>query len=290
MLAAGGARYHERANDEGSLLSRSTGLREGASVETSATARAVFTVRPGWTADVRSGSSIELSQLRTEQTAVTLGRGALAMTPAPGGSGPVRVLHGGWSVESHGPVVARVESSVLRVVVLSGRTDIRRGEAEALTVTGPLVIDLPLDGWEVELSGTAMVRGDLFDGRGAAGGVSITGYRATSDTWRAQGEVRARRRSGRVTHEALLRGRQEGFVPGAGATLVDASRRALTAGLESTLALGPLRADDPTLTVQGLDTMVPVLSVTSSLPDLEARLGAIEGVLDVSPNHLVRVA
>ena len=27
-----------------------------------------------------------------------------------------------------------------------GRTDIRRGEAEALTVTGPLVIDLPLDG------------------------------------------------------------------------------------------------------------------------------------------------
>ncbi|MBK6535450.1 MAG: hypothetical protein IPF99_39755 [Deltaproteobacteria bacterium] len=146
LLAAGGARYHERANDEGSLLSRSTGLREGASVETSATARAVFTVRPGWTADVRSGSSIELSQLRTEQTAVTLGRGALAMTPAPGGSGPVRVLHGGWSVESHGPVVARVESSVLRVVVLSGRTDIRRGEAEALTVTGPLVIDLPLDG------------------------------------------------------------------------------------------------------------------------------------------------
>lgn len=98
------------------------------------------------------------------------------------------------------------------------------------------------DGWEVELSGTAMVRGDLFDGRGAAGGVSITGYRATSDTWRAQGEVRARHRSGRVTHEALLRGRQEGFVPGAGATLVDASRRALTAGLESTLALGPLRA------------------------------------------------
>jgi len=55
-------------------------------------------------------------------------------------------------------------------------------------------------------------------------------------------------------------------------------------------ALGPLRADDPALTVQGLDTMVPVLSVTSSLPDLEARLGAIEGVLDVSPNHLVRVA
>ncbi|MBK8693786.1 MAG: hypothetical protein IPN17_16220 [Deltaproteobacteria bacterium] len=146
LLAAGGARYHERANDEGSLLSRSTGLREGASVETSATARAVFTVRPGWTADVRSGSSIELSQLRTEQTAVTLGRGALAMTLASGESGPVRVLHGGWSVESHGPVLARVESSVLRVVVLSGRTDIRRGEAEALTVTGPLVIDLPLDG------------------------------------------------------------------------------------------------------------------------------------------------
>jgi vitamin B12 transporter len=98
------------------------------------------------------------------------------------------------------------------------------------------------EGWDVELSSTAMVRADLFDGRGVTGGVSITGYRATSDTWRAQGEVRVRRRSGRITHEALLRGRQEGFVPGAGATLVDASRRALTAGLESTLALGPLRA------------------------------------------------
>ena len=98
------------------------------------------------------------------------------------------------------------------------------------------------EGWDVELSSTAMVRADLFDGRGVTGGVSITGYRATSDTWRAQGEARVRRRSGRVTHEALLRGRQEGFVPGAGATLVDASRSALTAGLESTLSLGALRA------------------------------------------------
>lgn len=97
-------------------------------------------------------------------------------------------------------------------------------------------------GWEVELSGTAMARGDLFDGRGAAGGVSITGYRATSDTWRAQGEVRARRRVGRATHEVLARGRGEGFVPGAGATLVDASRRAVTAALESTMTLGALRA------------------------------------------------
>lgn len=98
------------------------------------------------------------------------------------------------------------------------------------------------DGWNVELSGTGMVRGDLFDGRGAVGGVSITGYRAASDTWRAQGEARVRRRFDRVTHEALLRGRSEGFNPGEGATLVDASRRALTAGLESTMALGALRA------------------------------------------------
>jgi len=82
-------------------------------------------------------------------------------------------------------------------------------------------------------------------------------------------------------------------------SLVGLSRSARVATLEAWMAhrkrhvdaaLGPLRADDPALTVHGLDTMVPVLTVTSSLPDLEARLGAIEGVLDVSPNHIVRVA
>jgi outer membrane receptor protein involved in Fe transport len=97
------------------------------------------------------------------------------------------------------------------------------------------------EAWTIELAATAMVRGDLFDGRGTTGGVSVTGYRATSDTWRGQAELRARRRSSGVTHEALLRGRAEGFVPGAGATLVDATRRALTAGLESTWATGGLR-------------------------------------------------
>lgn len=146
LLASGGARYLERADAGAALLSRTTGLHEGASVETAPTARAVFTVRSGWTADLRSGSSIELTQLRTEETAVTLHRGELALSPAAGEARPARVLHGGWSVESQGPVLARVESSVLRVVVLAGRTDIRREGAEALTVTGPLVMDLPLDG------------------------------------------------------------------------------------------------------------------------------------------------
>jgi hypothetical protein len=146
LLAAGGARYREPGVETGALLARTTGLREGASVETPDAARAVFTVRSGWTADLRPGSSMKLSQLRTEQTAVTLDRGELALTPGAGQTLPARVLHDGWSVETHGPLLARVEPSVLRVVVLAGRTDIRRGEAEAFTVTGPLVMDLPLDG------------------------------------------------------------------------------------------------------------------------------------------------
>ena len=146
LLAAGGARYREPGVEAGALLARTTGLREGASVETPDAARAVFTVRSGWTADLRPGSSMKLSQLRTEQTAVTLDRGELALTPGAGQTLPARVLHDGWSVETHGPLLARVEPSVLRVVVLAGRTDIRRGEAEAFTVTGPLVMDLPLDG------------------------------------------------------------------------------------------------------------------------------------------------
>lgn len=146
LLAAGAARYREQADGEGALLSRATGLREGARVETPAAARAVFTVRQGWTADVRGGSSVALSQLRNERTAVTLERGEVALTPVAGEAQPAVVGHGGWSVASHGPVLARLGPSVLRVVVLAGRTDIRRGEAEALTVTGPLVMDLPLDG------------------------------------------------------------------------------------------------------------------------------------------------
>lgn len=146
LLAAGGAEYRERTDGAGVPLSRATGLHEGASVATPAAARAVFTVRSGWTADVRSGSSLTLSQLRTEQTAVTLDRGAVALTPGAGEAQPVRVLHGAWSVEAHGPVLAQLEGSVLRVVVLAGRTDLRRGEADAMTVTGPLVMELPLDG------------------------------------------------------------------------------------------------------------------------------------------------
>jgi hypothetical protein len=146
LLAAGGARYRAPATESGVPLSRATGLREGASVETPDSGRAVFTVRPGWTADVRSGSVVELSQLRAEQTTVTLARGEVALTPTAGDSTAVRVLHAGWTVESQGPVLARLESSVMRVVVLAGRTDLRHGGGEAMTVTGPLVVDLPLDG------------------------------------------------------------------------------------------------------------------------------------------------
>lgn len=139
------------------------------------------------------------------------------------------------------------------------------------------------DVWNVEVSTTALMRGDLFDGRGAVGGVSITGYRATSDSWRAQGEVRARRRGERLSLEVLLRGRAEGFVPGAGSTLVDASRRAFTAGLESTLALGALRfsaglvaeaiADETPAQRESINLLSPRVGVHLSLaPWLELRL------------------
>ncbi len=146
LLAAGGARYLAPGDNSGALLSHTTGLHEGASVETPTDARAVFTVRAGWTADVRGGSALKLSLLRTEQTTVTLDRGEISLVPAAGETLPVRVLHGEWSVESHGPALARIESTVLRVVVLAGRVEIRRGEMAPLNVTGPLVIDLPLDG------------------------------------------------------------------------------------------------------------------------------------------------
>ncbi len=146
LLSAGGARYRDGANAEGAVLARTTSLHEGGGVETGATARAVFTVQSGWTADVRSGSSVRLSQLRTTKTTVTLDHGELALAPTAGETDAVQVLHGGWSVEAHGPVVARTDATMLRVVVLAGRTDVRRGDGEALSVTGPLVVELPLDG------------------------------------------------------------------------------------------------------------------------------------------------
>ena len=127
------------------------------------------------------------------------------------------------------------------------------------------------DGWTVDVSGTAMARGDTFDGRGAAGGPSITGYRATSETWRGQGEARARRRSGRVFVEALLRGRGEGFVPGEGASLVDASRQAATAGLESIAAFGPLRVSAG-FVAEAIADQTPSLRAATSL--LSPRVGA----------------
>lgn len=146
LLSAGGARYRDGASAEGAVLARTTTLREGGGVETGATARAVFTVQSGWTADVRGGTSVRLSQLRTTKTTVTLDHGELALAPTAGETDAVQVLHGGWSVEAHGPVVARTDSTMLRVVVLAGRTDVRRGDGETLSVIGPLVVELPLDG------------------------------------------------------------------------------------------------------------------------------------------------
>ncbi len=97
------------------------------------------------------------------------------------------------------------------------------------------------DGWDAEVSATGMARGDLFDGRTASAAPTVTGYRAESDTWRGQAELRLRRHWRRGTHELLLRGRAEGFAPRAGSTLVDATRRAITAGFESTMTVGALR-------------------------------------------------
>lgn len=97
------------------------------------------------------------------------------------------------------------------------------------------------EGWDLEVAATGMARGDLYDGRTPGGAPSVTAYRAESDTWRGQGDLRLRRRWRRGTHELLLRARAEGFAPGAGSTLVDATRRALTAGFESTVTTGVLR-------------------------------------------------
>lgn len=160
LLAAGGARYREGTGAEGVALTRSTSLREGGGVETGATGRAVFTVQSGWTADVRGGSAVGLTQLRSTKTAVTLDHGEVALAPAAGESEAVELLHGGWTVQAHGPVVARTDTSMLRVVVLAGRTEVRRGEGEALSVTGPLVVELPLDG-----SAPRQVTAGVEDGR-----------------------------------------------------------------------------------------------------------------------------
>ncbi len=145
LLASGGALY-QAPSEAGVPLARVDVVHEGARVETPGAGRAVFTVGQGWTADLRARSALQLARLRDDRADLTLEHGEVALAPAAGETRALRLVDGPWSVEAHGAVMARSEATVLRVVVLAGHVDVRRDGGDALTVTGPMVVELPLDG------------------------------------------------------------------------------------------------------------------------------------------------
>ncbi len=145
LLAAGGATQTPEGASEAVRLSSGAPLREGARVHTPAAGRAVFSVEPSVVLDVRANSDVSLTSLREDGAAVALAQGEVAVD-REGEGAPVSVRAGRWRVGVEGDVVARVESHVVRVVVLSGRASVEADGVSRMQYTGPIVIELPDEG------------------------------------------------------------------------------------------------------------------------------------------------
>lgn len=135
-----------RSTENGAATDLSSAIpREGARLETTPGARVVLALQPGVTLDLRGESAASLARLREGETVVTLDRGALRLARAEG-NGDVTLRAGAWSVRAEGDVLARRELDVIRVVVLAGRASVQREGASALTFSGPVTLELPVQG------------------------------------------------------------------------------------------------------------------------------------------------
>jgi hypothetical protein len=207
LLAAGGARQTMAGASVPVRLSSSEGVREGARVETGALGRAVFTVQPTVTLDVRPESEATLVAMHRETTTVALARGELAID-REGEAGAVAVHVGRWQVAVEGDATARATSTTLRVVLLAGRATVRSGEPAGTVFTGPVVFELPAEAGDARTLGSEAhdaMRLDLtpFRAEGTlwqlpslppGGSVSLRGHGALPDAVEAL----------RLTHTATL--------------------------------------------------------------------------------------
>lgn len=149
LLAAGDARVRASAGESPSSLAATRTLREGAELTTGDTGRAVVSVRQGWNVDVRAGTALTLTTLRAGETSLTLTRGEVRVQPDDPSTNHTSLRAGRWTALLEGAVAARVEASVVRVTVLSGRVSLDDGmHARPMTFTGPLVIELGEPGAE----------------------------------------------------------------------------------------------------------------------------------------------
>lgn len=138
-------------------------LAEGARIETARGGRAVLGLRDGWRVDLRGESRATLATLTTAASEVVLDAGEVALLRGEGATGPaLRLRAHGWQVESEGATVGAWRADRLRVVVLAGRTAVSRDGAAGLTVTGPVVLELPLVG-EAQRRDEAARDGDALD-------------------------------------------------------------------------------------------------------------------------------
>lgn len=154
LLAAGGATQTPAAG-EAQRIAAGAPLREGARVITTAAGRAVFSVQPAVALDVRGDSDVTLAALREGVATVTLAQGEVAVDRA-GDGGSVALRAGRWQVGADGDLVARVESHVVRVVVLSGRATVQADGVSQMQFSGPVVIELPEVGNAHAVAGEAV--------------------------------------------------------------------------------------------------------------------------------------
>lgn len=154
LLAAGGA-TQTLPGAASVRLSSGAPLLEGARVVTSSTGRAVFTVQPSVSLDVRADTDLTLATLREGAATITLAQGEVALD-REGDNGSVSVRSGRWQVGLDGDAVARVDSHVLRVVVLSGRATVEADGVSRMQYTGPIVLELPDEGASRTAQGDAV--------------------------------------------------------------------------------------------------------------------------------------
>lgn len=143
LLSTRGAVWRAGAGGASSRLTEGA-LREGARIETAQGDRAVLSLQRGVQMDLRGESLASLTRLREGESLVSLERGELRL--ARSGEGEVALRSGAWTVRVEGDLVARSEMSVVRVVLLAGRASVERAGAEAMTFSGPVTLELPLDG------------------------------------------------------------------------------------------------------------------------------------------------
>lgn len=154
LLAAGGATL-TLPGATASRFSEASAIREGSRVITAERGRAIFTVQPKVSLDARPGTDLTLSSLREGETLVALAQGEIAID-RDGDTGSVAVRSGRWQVGVDGDAVARVESHVVRVVVLSGHASVEADGVSRMQYTGPIVLELPDEGASRTAAGDAV--------------------------------------------------------------------------------------------------------------------------------------